>query len=110
MLHCLAAQIKTGDTRVRSRIHKTPLYDLLQTVDGIGPILAQTILLATGDIGRFPRVGDYASSCRCVSSTKVSHGTRKGQGHGKNGHPSVGWAYAEAAHFARRFNPKGQRY
>jgi transposase len=28
VLHCLAAQIKTVETRVRSRIHKTPLYDL----------------------------------------------------------------------------------
>ena len=110
VLHCLAAQIKTVETRVRSRIHKTPLYDLLQTVDGIGPILAQTILLETGDIGRFPRVGDYASYCRCVSSTKVSNGKRKGQGNVKNGNPYLGWAYAEAAHFARRFNPKVQRY
>jgi transposase len=110
VLHCLAAQIKTVETRVWSRIHKTPLYDLLQTVDGIGPILAQTILLETGDIGRFPRVGDYASYCRCVSSTKVSNGKRKGQGNVKNGNPYLGWAYAEAAHFARRFNPKVQRY
>ena len=110
VLHCLAAQIKTVETRGRSRIHKPPLYDLLQTVDGIGPILAQTILLETGDIGRFPRVGDYASYCRCVSSTKVSNGKRKGQGNVKNGNPYLGWAYAEAAHFARRFNPKVQRY
>ena len=66
--------------------------------------------METGEIGRFPRVGDYASYCRCVSSTKVSNGKRKGQGNVKNGHPSLGWAYAEAAHFARRCNPKVQRY
>src|SRR5919199_2372846 len=51
VLHCLAEQIKTVETRVRTRLHSTPLYELLQTVDGIGPILAQTILLETGDIG-----------------------------------------------------------
>jgi transposase len=109
VLHCLAAQIKTVETRGRSRIHKPPLYALLQTVDGIGPMLAQTLLLETGEIGRFPRVGDYASYCRCVSSTKVSNGKRKGQGNVKNGNPYLGWAYAEAAHFARRFNPKVPR-
>jgi transposase len=110
VLHCLAEQIKTVETRVRTRIQSTPLYELLQTVDGIGPILAQTILLETGDIGRFPSVGDYASYCRCVDSTKVSNGKRKGQGNVKNGNPYLAWAYAEAAHFARRFNLKVQRY
>jgi transposase len=91
-------------------MQRTPLYDLLQTVDGIGPILAQTILLETGDIGRFPRVGDYASYCRCVDSTKVSNGKRKGQGNVKNGNPYLSWAYAEAATFAIRLNPRVQRY
>jgi hypothetical protein len=40
----------------------------------------------------------------------VSNGKRQGHGHGKNGNPSLGWAYAEAAHFARRFKPKVPRY
>jgi transposase len=110
VVSCLAKQIKAIEKRVRTRMQRTPLYDLLQTVDGMGPILAQTILLETGDIGRFPRVGDYASYCRCVDSTKVSHGKRKGQGNVKNGNPYLSWAYAEAATFAIRLNPRGQRY
>ena len=110
VLHCLAEQIKTVETRVRTRRQRTPLYALLQTVDGIGPILAQTILLETGDIGCFPSVGDYASYCRCVDSTTVSNGKRKGQGNVKNGNPYLAWASAEAAHFAMRFNLKVQRY
>jgi transposase len=110
VVSCLTAQIKAIEKRVQTRIQRTPLYKLLRTVDGIGPILAQTILLETGDIGRFPNVGDYASYCRCVDSTKVSKGKRKGQGNVKNGNPYLSWAYAEAAHFAIRFNPKVQRY
>jgi transposase len=110
VVSCLAKQIKAIEKRVRTRMQRTPLYDLLQTVDGIGPILAQTILLETGDIGRFPRVGDYASYCRCVDSTKVSNGKRKGQGNVKNGNPYLSWAYAEAATFAIRLNPRVQRY
>jgi transposase len=110
VVSCLTEQIKTVEKRVRTRMQSTPLYELLQTVGGIGPILAQTILLETGDIGRFPHVGDYASSCRCVASTKVSNGKRKGQGNVKNGNPYLAWAYAEAAHFAIRLPPSVQRY
>lgn len=58
VVSCLAKQIKAIEKRVQTRMQRTPLYDLLRTVDGIGPILAQTILLETGDIGRFPSVGD----------------------------------------------------
>jgi transposase len=110
VVSCLAKQIQTIEKRVRTQMQRTPLYDLLRTVDGIGPILAQTILLETGDIGRFPRVGDDASYCRCVDSTKVSNGKRKGQGNVKNGNPYLSWAYAEAATFAIRLNPRVQRY
>jgi len=110
VVSCLTEQIKTVEKRVSTRMQSTPLYELLQTVGGIGPILAQTILLETGDIGRFPHVGDYASYCRCVASTKVSNGKRKGQGNVKNGNPYLAWAYAEAAHFAIRLQPSVQRY
>jgi len=58
VLPCLTEQIPTVDNRVQSRLPRTPHYELWQTVDGIGPILAQTILLETGDIGRLRSVGD----------------------------------------------------
>jgi transposase len=107
---CLAEQITVVEKRVHTQLRSTPLYKLLQTVPGIGPMLAQTILLETGDITRFPSVGDYASYCRCVDSTKVSNGKRKGQGNVKNGQPYLSWAYAEAATFAMRLHPRVQRY
>jgi hypothetical protein len=90
--HGLAEQIKTVATRVRPRRHRTPLDELWQTVDGLGPILAPTILLETGASGRCPSVGDEASYCRCVDSPKGSNGKRKGQGNVKNGHPYLAWA------------------
>jgi transposase len=110
VIHCLAEQIKRVEKRVQAQIRSTPLYKLLQTVTGIGPILAQTILLETGDIGRFAHVGAYASYCRCVDSTKLSNGKRKGQGNVKNGNPYLSWAYAEAATFAIRLHPTVHRY
>src|SRR5262249_15340175 len=56
-------------------------------------ILAQTITLETGAISRFPTVGHYASYCRCVDSTKLSNGKRKGTGNVKNGNPYLACAY-----------------
>ena len=110
VMHCLGQQIKTLEKTVQKHLKHTPAYAQLQTVDGIGTILAQTIVLETGDIGRFPSVGHYASYCRCVGSTKISNGKRKGQGNVKNGNPYLEWAYMEAAQFAIRFSPTVQRF
>ena len=110
ILDCLSQQIKTLEKAVSKRLKHTPSYEQLLTVDGIGTILAQTIALETGQIGRFPTVGDYASYCRCVNSTKLSNGKRKGQGNVKNGNLYLGWASMEAAQFAIRFNPQTQRF
>ena len=110
LLHCLGQQIKTLEQAVTKRLKHTPAYKQLLSVDGIGEILAQTIVLETGHIGRFPTVGNYASYCRCVKSTKISNGKRKGQGNVKNGNPYLEWAYMEAAQFAIRFSPSVQRF
>src|SRR5919109_3419277 len=110
LLHCLGQQIQTLAKAVSKRLKHTPAYAQLLTVDGIGTILAQTIVLETGAIGRFPTVGHYASYCRCVGSTKISNGKRKGQGNGKNGNPYLDWASMEAAQFAIRCSPTVQRF
>jgi transposase len=95
---------------VHKRLHHTPSYEQLLTVQGIGPILAQTITLETGAISRFPSVGHSASYCRCVDSSKLSNGKRKGTGNVKNGNPYLAWASMEAAQFALRFQPAAQRF
>ena len=110
VLDCLRQQITTLAKTVHKRLNHTPSYEQLLTVAGIGPILAQTITLETGDIRRFPTVGNYASYCRCVDSTKLSNGKRKGTGNVKNGHPYLAGAYMEAAQFAMRFQPEAQRF
>ena len=92
VLDCLRHQLHTFEKAVRQRLKHSPAYEQLLTVDGIGTILAQTIVLETGDIGRFSTVGNYASYCRCVRSTTISNGQRKGQGNVNNGNPSLAWA------------------
>jgi transposase len=110
VLQTLGQQIKILEKTVTKHLKHTAAYEPLLTVDGIGSMLAQTITLETGDMCRFPTVGHYASYCRCVHSTKVSNGKRKGQGNVKNGHKYLGWASMEAAQFAIRYNPRVQRF
>jgi transposase len=106
MLQCADEQIDILDKSVIDRVKLKPEFRLLNTTPGIGHILALTIMLETGDIGRFPTVGDYASYCRCVGSKKISNGKKKGQGNTKNGNKYLAWAYVEAANFAIRFSAK----
>lgn len=106
MLLCADEQIERLEKTIVERVKLKPEYKLLKTVPGIGHILALTIMLETGDITRFPTVGDYASYCRCVGSQKISNGKKKGSGNTKNGNKYLGWAYVEAANFAIRFNGK----
>jgi Predicted ATPase (AAA+ superfamily) len=70
----------------------------LQTAFGGGKThtLLAVYHLAKG-IGRFARVGQYASYCRCVDSHKISNGKRKGSGNTKNGNKYLAWACVEAA-------------
>ena len=99
-------QVERLEQRVSERVKLRAQFSFLKTVPGIGQILALTIMLETGDIGRFATVGHYASYCRCVGSQKLSNGKRKGSGNTKNGNKYLAWAFVEAANFAIRFNSK----
>jgi len=103
-------QVEVVERTVTQRVKLRPQFSFLKTVPGIGEILALTIMLETGDIGRFASVGNYASYCRCVGSQKISNGKKKGKGNTKNGNKYLAWAFVEAAHFAIQFNSKIKSY
>jgi len=110
VIDVLNEQIAALQETVMSRACLRPEYKVLLTVSGIGKILALTVMLETGDISRFPMVGDYASYCRCVASKRISNGKRKGSGNTKSGNKYLAWAYVEAANFAVRYEPIIQRF
>jgi transposase len=110
VMRSLETEIAVVERVVKERIKLRPGYRYLLTVNGIGQTLALTIMLETGDIGRFPKVGNFASYCRCVGSEKLSNGKRKGTGNTKNGNKYLSWAFVEAANFAIRFEPLVARY
>lgn len=99
-------QAQLLEQTVMQRVKLRPQFSFLKTAPGIGEILALTIMLETGDIGRFASVGNYASYCRCVGSQKISNGKTKGKGNTKNGNKYLSWAFVEAANFAIRYNAK----
>jgi transposase len=110
VMHCLAREIALLERTVKERTKLRPAFPQLLTVSGIGDILALTIMLETGEIGRFATVGTFASYCRGVASQQLSNGKRKGQGNVKNGNKYLAWAFVEAANFAVRYNSQIKRY
>jgi transposase len=106
----LTEKIRRLERAVLKRIKLRPAYERLLTVPGIGKILGLTIMLESGDIGRFVGAGNYTSYCRCVKSKRMSNNKKKGEGNRKNGNKYLEWAYVEAANFARRFCPEAKRY
>src|SRR5436309_4099484 len=110
VLRCLEEQIENVERVVLKRVKVRAAFQPLLSVSGIGPILGMTIMLETGDIGRFATVGHFASYCRCVGSTKLTNGKRKGEGNTKNGNKYLAWAFVEAANFAVRYNPQVRRF
>lgn len=110
LYHDYSHAIEKLEKQVLQQVKDMPGYRLLTSVPGIGKILALTILLETGDINRFPKVGNYASYARCVNSQRISNGKNKGQNNRKNGNRYLAWAFMEAAHFAAIWSPPIKQY
>lgn len=106
----LEAEIKAIERQALKVARLRPEFHVLQTVPGIGEILALTIMCETGDIGRFAKVGHYGSYCRCVASERMSNNKKKGAGNRKNGNKYLSWAFSEVAAHAARTNPLASRY
>jgi transposase len=90
--------------------HNAQTLYRLQSVPGIGKILALVLLYEIHDIVRFPRVQDFVSYCRLVKCTKESAGKRYGTSGAKIGNAYRKWAFSEAAVLFLRNNPAGQTY
>ena len=110
LIELLSEKIKRFEAKVLEHAQVRPAYECLLTLPGVGVILALTIMLETGDIGRFATVGDYTSYRRCVRATHTSNGKSKGKNNGKNGNASLAWAFVEAVHPALRTCPPARSF
>jgi transposase len=110
IVHAMSREVHRIESRVLAECKVRDEFRLLMTVPGIGKVLTLTIMLETGDIRRFAKVGNYASYCRCVSSENRSNNKKKGAGNPKNGNKYLSWAFAEAAQYVTRYEPLARKY
>jgi transposase len=106
----LTHQIRHIETFLEKKLELKDAYRNLVTIPGIGKILGLTIMLETGPIERFEKVGNFASYCRLVDSRWTSNDKTKGKGNKKNGNKYLSWAFSEAAEFARRYDDKARAF
>lgn len=106
----LTGKIRTLESFIENRAKLKDPYNHLLTIPGIGKILGLTIMLETGAIDRFEKVGNYASYCRKVATKWTSNDKKKGKGNKKNGNKYRAWAFSEAAEFARRYDQQARAY
>jgi transposase len=85
--------------------HDANTRELWQTGPGIGKILRLVLLYEIEDINRFPRVQEFASSCRLVKGATESHGKRAGSAGPKSGKAHRPGAFSAAAVLCLRAHP-----
>ena len=108
-VNALTEQIGILEKEILASARLRDEFQKLETIWGVGKILALTIMYEVGEISRFPGVGDFASYCRLVGTDRRSDGKSKGKGNRKNGNPYLSWAFSEAAHFAEQ-RPAAKRF
>jgi transposase len=97
ILEDLEGKIKEAEKRIRTVCREDKICTLLQSIPGIGPILAVTIRYEIDDIERFMSAGKLCSYAGLVPST-YSSGNRTYQGKiTKQGNKWLRWAMVEAA-------------
>jgi len=110
LIDTLGASIRTIESAVLGKAAEMPRFEALLTVPGIGKILAMTIVLEVGEIGRFASAEDFASYCRTVRSSRTSNGKKKGENNRKCGNRYLCWAFIEAANFIVRYDASARRW
>jgi transposase len=98
-------------TIIKLANHHDPVsYALVQSIHGVGRILGLVMLYEIEDIGRFPRVQDFASYSRLVKCSHESNGKKYGTHGNKIGNAHLKWAFSEAAILFLKGNDPAKRY
>lgn len=91
-------------------VTEEPVFKLLQTIPGVGKILALTIYYEAGEIERFGSAKQFCSYARVVPGVAQSSAvTRRGRG-SKQGNPYLKWAFMQAACISVRYHPNVRKF
>jgi transposase len=96
--------------RAQAKHHDRKAFELLQTVPGIGEMLALTILYEMHSVARFESPQQFSSYGRVVKCERTSGGKITGGGNQKIGNPCLKWALGEIIIHAKAFSPRIKRY
>jgi len=92
------------------KVDNPQAYYLLNTIPGVGKILALVLLYEIHDIRRFADDGQFLSYARLIRPLKRSAGKVTGGGGGKIGNAHLKWAFSEAACLLVRCSDQAKRF
>jgi transposase len=79
-----------------AKVEEPQTFHRLQTIPGVGKVLALVLLYEIHDIRRFADVGDFLSCARLVRPLHEPAGKKLGTGGHKIGNAHLKWAFSEA--------------
>ena len=99
-------QLKIIERYIKDIVSLNPVYELLLTVTGCGPLTAATVIAETGDIKRFKNADCFVSYTGTTPKNKRSGSSVETMGKiSKKGSRYLRHAIYMIAEFARRHNP-----
>ena len=93
-----------------AKVHDPNNFFRLQTIPGVGRIIAMTMLYEIHDIKRFESVGRFLSYCRLVKGQHESNGRNYGSPGKKIGNAYLKWAFSEAIPLLKRQSPQARAF
>ena len=93
-----------------AKVHDGNNFFRLQTIPGVGRIIAMTMLYEIHDIQRFGTVGQFLSYCRLVKGQHTSNGKSCGSPGKKIGNAYLKWAFSEAVPLLKRQSPQAKAF
>ncbi len=93
-----------------AKVDDVQTYHRLQTIPGVGKVLALLLLYEMHDVQRFDHVGQFLSYARLVRCTHESAGKKLGSGGKKIGNAHLRWAFAEAACLFLRCSERAKKW
>jgi transposase len=93
-----------------AKVDDVQSYHRLQTIPGVGKVLALVLLYEIHDIGRFDEVGQFLSYARLVRCLHESAGKKLGSGGKKIGNAHLRWALGEAVCLFLRASERAKKW
>jgi transposase len=93
-----------------AKVDDVQAYHRLQSIPGVGKILALVLLYELHEVARFDHVGQFLSYARLVRCAHESAGKKLGSGGRKIGNAHLRWAFGEAACLFLRASERARKW